>query len=201
MNQPVQFTLVRHGETIWNREMRLQGSKDIPLSDAGLAQAERVAARLSGETFHVLYSSRLQRAHKTGERIAAATGVPHHVHEDLRERHYGEVEGFTREQILDRYPDFWTPGQTYEVAGVESFEELSARAYNAVSQIADQHPGEHVVLVSHGGTINAFLHAISGGEYGSGVNKLGNTSVTRVIREADGTWKIVDVGCTAHLQE
>ncbi|TCP59629.1 alpha-ribazole phosphatase/probable phosphoglycerate mutase [Tumebacillus sp. BK434] len=200
MNQPVQFTLVRHGETIWNREMRLQGSKDIPLSETGLAQAERVAARLSRETFHVLYTSRLLRAHKTGETIAAAVGVPHHVQDDLRERHFGEFEGCTRQEILDRYPDFWTTGFSHDAPGVESFEALSARAYRAINLIADQHPGEHVVLVSHGGTINAFLHAITDGRLGSGISKLGNTSITRVLRDADGSWQVLEIGCTAHLE-
>ncbi|WP_157729452.1 histidine phosphatase family protein [Tumebacillus algifaecis] len=203
MNQLVRLTLVRHGETIWNREMRLQGSQDIPLSEIGLAQAEAVAKRLSAEQFHALYSSHLQRAHKTAETIASRSQVPHHVAEDLRERHFGEVEGLTREEILRHYPEFWNGDHTYDVAGVESFVALRDRAHQAIDKIADHHLGEHVVIVSHGGTINAFLNAflnaISAGLHGSGVNKLGNTSITRVFREADGSWQIIEIGCTAHL--
>jgi probable phosphoglycerate mutase len=201
MNQPVRFTLVRHGETIWNREMRLQGSRDIPLSDIGLTQAEQVAKRLSREQFHAVYSSHLERARKTAEMIAQLSGASHHVHEELRERSYGELEGFTREEILQKYPDFWDKGKNDQVPGVESFDELRERAHRTINAIADSHPGEHVVIVSHGGTINAFLHTISEGRYGSCVNKLGNTSITRVIREKDGTWQIVEIGCTAHLDE
>lgn len=201
MKQPTSITLVRHGETIWNREMRLQGSKDIPLSDLGVLQAEAVAKRLHNEPFHRVYSSHLSRAHTTADTVARTLQIPHHVHEHLQERSYGEIEGWTREQILERYPDFWAAGMSYVVPGLETFEQLSTRAHNTINQLADQHLGENLLIVSHGGTINAFLHAISAGQYGSGVNKLGNTSVTRVIREHDGKWRIESVGCTAHLGE
>jgi broad specificity phosphatase PhoE len=201
MKQPTHITLVRHGETIWNRELRLQGSKDIPLSDLGLAQAEAVAKRLQPETFHRVYSSHLNRAHKTADTLAQTLQLPHHVHEHLRERSYGEIEGWTREEILAKYPDFWGPGNSYDVPGLETFEQLSERVHQTINELANQHEGERLLLVSHGGTINAFLHAISGGQFGSGVNKLGNTSVTQVVREADGKWTIETVGCTEHLDE
>jgi broad specificity phosphatase PhoE len=200
MSKPTRITLVRHGETIWNREQRLQGSQDIPLSEKGLQQAERVAARLKDETAHAVYSSHLQRAHKTAEMIAAVLTVPHHVHPHLHERSYGEVEGWTRTQILERYPNFWGPDQDHvPIQGLETFAELCERAYAAIDHIAVRHSGKHVLVVSHGGTINAFLHKISQGDFGTGVNKLGNTSITRVIREHDGTWQIEEVGCTKHL--
>ncbi|MFD2168952.1 histidine phosphatase family protein [Tumebacillus lipolyticus] len=199
MNQPIHLTLVRHGETLWNREFRLQGSQDIPLSDTGLAQATAIAKRLSREQFQALYSSHLQRAHKTAETIAEASGVLHRVHKDLHERHFGEIEGHTRDEILERYPAIWGREKTYDVAGVEPFDALRERSRQAIEQIADQHPGEHVVIVSHGGTINAFLHSISDGRCGTGISTLGNTSVTRVLRDQDGVWQIIEIGCTAHL--
>lgn len=196
------ITLIRHGETVWNRELRMQGSQDIPLSDAGVEQARALADRLTREdTYHHIYSSRLQRAHKTAAAVAEALRIPHTVHDDLRERSFGELEGLTRPDILERYPDFFSPGQTYEVPGLETFEQVRDRAHRAVGDIVKKHPGEHVILVSHGGTINAFLHAISDGAYGTGVNKLGNTSVTKVIREHDGVWTIDTVNCTKHLPE
>lgn len=198
MTKPTRITLVRHGETIWNREMRLQGSRDIPLSEVGLQQAEAVAKRLQEETHHRVYSSHLQRAHKTAETIATLKSIPHHVHEDLQERSYGELEGFTREQILERYPDFWDHDRE-DIPGVETMSAARKRALNMLNQIADDHSGEHVLVVSHGGTINAFLHAISGGNFGTGVNKLGNTSISRVLRDEQGEWHIESVGDTSHL--
>lgn len=202
MTKRTRIILVRHGETIWNRELRLQGSRDIPLSEVGLAQADKVADRLQQERFHNVYSSHLQRAHKTASTIADRLQIPHHVHEDLRERHYGELEGMTREEILGRYPGFWEPGTDLSnVKGLELPEELRERAYRAVREIAERHPGEEIVIVSHGGTINAFLHRISRGELGTGINKLGNTSITRVVRDEDGSWQIESVGCTKHLDE
>ncbi|WP_161780726.1 histidine phosphatase family protein [Tumebacillus flagellatus] len=199
MGEKTIVTLVRHGETVWNRELRLQGSQDIPLSEVGLAQAEAVAVHLREEPFHVVYSSHLSRAHKTAERVAEAAGVEHRVLEGLMERSYGELEGWTRDEILAKYPDFWGPGKKYSVPGLESFEELAARASKAVHEIVEQHPGRNVLVVSHGGTINAFLHSISGGEYGAGVNKLGNTSVSRVVRNEDGSWSVLEVGRVDHL--
>ncbi|MGZ4032515.1 MAG: histidine phosphatase family protein [Tumebacillaceae bacterium] len=200
MTQPTKFTLVRHGETIWNREMRLQGSRDIPLSDVGLRQAEAVAKRLQNEPHHRVYSSHLQRAHKTADTIASLKGIPHHVQEDLQERSYGEVEGWTREEILAKYPDFWEANRA-DVPGVETVEAARQRAHTTINRIADEHPGEHVLIVSHGGTINAFLHAISAGTYGSGINKLGNTSISRVTRDEHGKWHIESVGDTEHLND
>lgn len=203
MQNPTQtyVTLVRHGETIWNRSQRMQGSQDIPLTDVGLAQAEAVAKRLQHEPCNIVYSSALSRAHQTAERIAEAVGVEHRVHDDLRERTFGEFEGLTRDEILARNPNFWDPGVRYDIPGFETFERLVDRVTQTMTEITDRHAGEHVLVVSHGGTIGAFLHAISGGSSGSGVHKLGNTSVTRVIREVDGSWQIVEVGCTAHLPE
>ncbi|PWK06304.1 histidine phosphatase family protein [Tumebacillus permanentifrigoris] len=194
-------TLVRHGETIWNRELRLQGSQDIPLSEVGLAQAEAVAKRLQHEPCDVVYSSHLSRAHRTAEMVAGSIGVEHQVCRDLMERSYGELEGWTREQILAKFPDFWGPGKEFSVAGLETFEELAERAKSAILEIVAKHAGGNVLIVSHGGTINAFLHSISDGVYGSGVNKLGNTSVSRVVFQEDGAWSVEMVGCTTHLLE
>ena len=203
MSAATRITLVRHGETVWNREMRLQGSRDIPLSEAGVSQAARVATRLQREEHHIVYSSDLERAHHTAATIADAIGdVDHLVRVDLRERSYGQLEGKTRGEILDLYPDFWEPNHRPDaLLGVETFDQLCDRALRSVTEIADQHPGQNILIVSHGGFINAFLHKISAGLYGSGVNKLGNTSVTRVVREIDDRWTIVDVGCVAHLDE
>ena len=200
--QPTRVTLVRHGETIWNREMRLQGAQDIPLSDAGLRQAALVAARLKGEEHHRLYSSHLQRAHKTAALLADALQLEHGVDEELRERSFGRLEGLTRSEITERHPGFWEPGFVPDAeSGVEPFEDLRERAVRIVDRIAAEHPGENVLIVSHGGFINAFLHKISEGMYGSGVNKLGNTSITRVTREADGGWTIESIGDTEHLDD
>jgi 2,3-bisphosphoglycerate-dependent phosphoglycerate mutase len=204
MQRPTRIMLVRHGETIWNRELRLQGSQDIPLTPVGEQQAERVARRLSDEPYrpHAVYSSPLQRAHKTAGTLARALQASHDVHDGLRERHFGELEGLTREQITERFPDFWGPEhKVYDIPGLESFPQVSERALQTVSELADRHPDEEVLIVSHGGFINAFLHKISDGKMGSGVNKLGNTSITRVVREKDGNWTILGVGDAAHLDE
>ena len=104
--------LVRHGETAWNRERRFQGHQDVPLSPAGLFQAERLAQRLKSETFDAVYSSDLKRAVQTAEIVARELALPVVTLKGLRERSMGEWEGLTQEEVAARFPDW--PGRIVE---------------------------------------------------------------------------------------
>jgi len=97
--------LIRHGETEWNREGRMQGHIDIPLSQEGVTQALRLAERFAGEAFDALVSSDLRRAFQTAERIAAGSGRPVLVDARLRERNLGVLQGLTREESARAYPE------------------------------------------------------------------------------------------------
>jgi len=96
--------VIRHGETAWNRESRIQGHIDIPLNDQGRWQAERLAQALADEPLAAIYSSDLQRAFDTAQAIAEATGLDVVADETLRERHFGDMEGLTHDEILARWP-------------------------------------------------------------------------------------------------
>src|SRR5690349_5142837 len=102
---PVQLLVVRHGETTWNREGRIQGHRDSPLTGRGLAQARATAARLAGERAGALYSSDLGRAQQTAREVAAATALPVRLDDGLRERAFGILEGLTWEEIDRDHPE------------------------------------------------------------------------------------------------
>ncbi len=158
--------LVRHGETIWNKELKYQGHTDVPLSDEGLRQAHLVAARLAGEKLAAVYASDLCRANVTAETIAARHSLPVTCLAELREVQFGDWEGLTYEGINERWPDEYVQlfHRTDEVRipGGETFHEVKERAAGAVARIVARHPGEAIVIVSHGGTIRTIICAALG---------------------------------------
>lgn len=155
--------LIRHGETIWNNEMRYQGHSDIPLSDEGREQAKKLSARLSGEEIDHVYASDLSRAYETAEIIAA----PHHKTvqkmEQLRETMFGVWEGLKFSEIQERFPEVWAkwrddPRTTVLPEG-ESLDSVYERVNRAINQIRARHPKETVVVVGHGGIIRLIIYA------------------------------------------
>jgi broad specificity phosphatase PhoE len=146
--------LVRHGETDWNRQHRIQGLTDIPLNATGRRQARAAGKLLSRRNWNGIYASPLSRASETASIIAGQTGLaePHPV-DALVERNYGEAEGLNFIEIDKRYPD------RSEVPGQESRAEVIERVVPALRDLAAAHPGESLIVVSHGGAIRAMLMA------------------------------------------
>src|SRR5699024_2298907 len=97
----------RHGQSTWNKERRVQGHMDIPLSDDGVKQAHQLANRIKDEMWDLVYASDLKRAKKTAEIIAKKSNLPLYLDHRLRERHWGEIEGTTREERADIFGDNW----------------------------------------------------------------------------------------------
>ncbi len=152
--------LARHGETDWNRARRWQGHADRPLTDRGRAQAAALAERLADIALHAVYSSDLRRARETAEAVARAQGLGLVELPALREVSVGSWEGLTRSEAETRFPEGfrrWLAGGTGWDDG-ESYGEMSARVLEAVDQIAREHEGKRVLIVSHGGPIRA-IHA------------------------------------------
>lgn len=162
--------LARHGETAWNRAGRWQGATDIPLSDAGRAQARTLAAALAGRGIVDIHASDLQRATETAEIIAATLGLAAaalKVDARLRERGFGCFEGFTREQCAERHPEAWArymADRRSTPPGGEPQPEVAARIVAAMTEIAraPRAAGEATLVVSHGGTIRTFIHEVTG---------------------------------------
>jgi probable phosphoglycerate mutase len=150
------ISLVRHGQTDWNLAKRIQGSSDIPLNDTGRAQAEATGRALAGGRFDAIYASPLSRALDTARIIAGHVGLGEPATlAAVAERQYGEAEGLTGEQILARWPD------GAPVPGRESREQVVERALPALRELGEQHPGENVIVVSHGGVISSLVRHVT----------------------------------------
>ncbi|MBL0421679.1 histidine phosphatase family protein [Ramlibacter sp. AW1] len=158
---------VRHGETAWNVDARIQGQLDIALNDTGWWQAERVGRALAADPVACIYASDLMRAWHTAEAIARAAGAPVVAEAGLRERRFGSFEGKTFKDIEAAWPEQalhwrrripdWTPPE-----GGESLLALRERVRGTVDQLASRHLGELIVLVAHGGVLDALYRLATG---------------------------------------
>ena len=159
------IVLVRHGETDWNLERRFQGHADRPLNDTGHAQAAALAESLSGEHLDAVYTSPLQRASQTAAIVAARLGLAARPLEALREIHVGDWEGLTVDDVKERYPEHVATDWRSGWPGGETYDELSARVLPALVSLADDHPGERVLAVTHAGPVRAALSSAMGLAY------------------------------------
>lgn len=179
----MEIYLVRHGETDWNVQGRLQGREDIPLNRDGRNQAMACGVALSEAGFTAIYSSPLSRARETAEEIAlyhACRVVPD---VSLTERDYGKLSGMTKEQ-RDAWEARGLPN------GVEPWRALAGRAMAAVDKCAKEYgESDRIALVSHGAWINSVLAVLSRHEIGSGKTQLKNTCIS-VLRREEKEWEI-----------
>lgn len=182
---------IRHGETAWNVDTRIQGHLDIPLNDTGRWQAERVAAALAHEPVAAIYASDLKRADETARAIARATGAEVISHTGLRERHFGVFEGRTFEDIASAWPDQseqwrkrhpeWAP------EGGESLLQLRARVGDTAHELAARHRGQQIVLVAHGGVLDTLYRIATGQEVQAPRTwQLGNAAINRLLWTPQG---------------
>jgi broad specificity phosphatase PhoE len=142
--------LVRHGETDWNAEGRLQGHTDRPLNDYGRRQAGALAEELAADSIDAAYSSDLARARETAEIVAARLGLAVSVDPGLREKNWGSWEGLTPDERLK-----------VDYVG-ESTQAHRERTLASLLAIAERHPGERVLVVTHGGSVRRVQAAVSG---------------------------------------
>ncbi len=171
--------LVRHGQTNWNLENRLQGREDIPLNDTGRSQAKLCAQSLSSETWNTIYTSPLSRSKETAQIISDYTNHPPVIIEPLlTEREMGKGSGMIWKDLKTHYPNY--PQEIPE--GMEPLDQLCLRMEQALHTcIGKSAKNNHnIILVSHGGSINALLYHLSGGTIGTGITYLKNTCISRL---------------------
>ena len=200
---------IRHGETAWNVDTRIQGQLDIGLNDTGRWQAQRTAQALAHEDIAAVYSSDLSRAFETAQTIANALSarcalqvVPHL---GLRERHFGHFQGKTWAEIETHWPEdarlwrqrdpAWSP-----VEG-ESLLQLRERIAQCVHELAQQHTGEQIVLVAHGGVMDV-LYRLATGQSTQAPRTwhLGNAAINRLLWTPQGL-SLVGWGDVSHFED
>lgn len=187
----IEVALVRHGETDWNRQGRMQGRRDIPLNGTGLQQAKRLAERLAADRWDLVFSSDLARAAMTADCVARAAGVMRVVRDPrLSERDFGPLEGTTAAERLRRWGSEWPR----DVRGMESDEALFGRAEAFLAELAARGAGRFVV-VTHGGWIRVVFRRLFPER---AAEHLGNTALS-LLRHEHGTWRCLFAHDTSHL--
>ena len=164
--QVTRIIAIRHGETAWNAESRLQGQIDVPLNALGRAQAATLAEALHGEGLAAVVSSDLGRAWQTALALAWPLGLPLSANPGLRERGFGVLEGLTYAEIDSQQPEMarrWRHREPdFEPEGGESLVRFSARCLATAEQLAAAHTGQAVALVCHGGVLDCLYRAAAG---------------------------------------
>lgn len=205
--------LIRHGETAWNAERRLQGHLDIALNAEGERQAAALGAALAGEQIDLVISSDLARARQTAEAILRARGASDasrvQLDPQLRERCYGGFEGLLYSEIATRFPLEFAAWQARNVDAVlpsgknqgETFRSFFERATKAILGHAARHPGQTLALVAHGGVLECAYRAALGLPLETPRDfKVHNASINRFVVE-QGVLKLVSWGEIAHLRQ
>jgi broad specificity phosphatase PhoE len=201
---PARLLLIRHGQSTWNREHRIQGQLDPPLSEQGQHQAALLGARLAGRKFSAFYASDLSRALETADVIAQAVGLRPEPARSLREIYLGEWEGLRTEEIAERFPQAWS-SWTEEpdwdlVPGGEGAAIFDARVSRALDEIMQLHQHGDVLVVTHGGVIQIALHRVVGRPpQGLFPFKIQNGSIT-LLERRDGRMVIGGVNDIGHLE-
>ena len=194
---------IRHGETAWNVDSRLQGHLDIPLNDVGLWQARQAALALADEPIDAIYSSDLQRAWVTARAIAETTQAPLTAHQGLRERSFGVLQGHTFEELEAKEPEQayrWRKRDpAFAPEGGESLIALRERITATTYALVAQHVGGQIVLVAHGGVLDVLYRAATRQDIQAPRTwQLGNAAINRLLWTPDGL-SLVGWADTQHL--
>ncbi len=202
------YVLIRHGESVWNGERRIQGNQDPPLSPRGRQQADLLAARLDvylPKGAAAIYTSPLRRAAETAERIGLAARLPVIAEPDLREMCLGTWEGMTVPEIQAAFPgtyERWLADPlAHPAPGGENLEAFGRRVNGAFDRMRAAHAGTDLVLVSHGGAIKALLCYVLGLPVGSLFRIKQDNTAVNIVDADDTTRRVVLVNDTCHLAE
>jgi len=195
--------LVRHGETDWNSERRLQGQIDIELNATGLAQARAVRGGLADQRFVAVYSSTLTRAWATAEIAIAGSGLAVSPAPTLRERHYGVYQGLTAAEAALRHPQVHRRHERrdidFDYESGESLTGFATRVMTGLTQIAERHTGEAVLGFTHGGVLDIVYRAAIGRRLeGPRDFPIPNAGINWLEYE-EGTWRILNWADQRHL--
>lgn len=195
--------LIRHGQTDWNVEPRFRGMADIPLNEAGVAQAEALARRLASEPIAAVYSSPLRRAIQTAEIIARPHGLPVEPAQGFASADYGRWEGMLVAEVARQHPDLYDlwlhHPERLQFPGGENLDQVRDRAFRALMEILPRHPDQRIVVVSHQVVTRTLLCAVLGlstAHYW----RLGQaTACLNRFTYGEGEFRLVTLNDTCHL--
>jgi probable phosphoglycerate mutase len=202
--QLTRLVAIRHGETAWNVDTRIQGQLDIPLNDKGRWQAQQLGAAIAHEGIEAIYSSDLARAWQTAQALADACGLEPVAEPGLRERAFGIFEGHTFAEIEQRWPDGHQRWKRRDVdfgpEGGEVLHAFYARSVQTVERIARAHRGGTIALVAHGGVMDCLYRAAARLELRAPRTwQLGNAGINRLLHTDEG-FVLIGWGDVAHLE-
>lgn len=202
--QATRIIAIRHGETAWNVDTRIQGQLDVELNDTGRWQAQQTALALQEEDIAAIYASDLSRAFETARAIGAVAGLQPVPVPALRERHFGHFQTLTWAEIETQWPQQAQQWRTrvpdWSPQGGESLLTLRARISDAVHTLAQRHLGQQIVLVAHGGVMDVLYRLATGQELQAPRQwPLGNAAVNRLLWTPQGL-SLVGWGDDRHLQ-
>jgi probable phosphoglycerate mutase len=179
VTEATRILAIRHGQTAWNADGRIQGHTDIALDALGQRQAERLAQALADEDLQAIYSSDLTRARQTAAPLAARKKLSARFDPGLRERSFGEFEGLSFAQIAQRWPEqaaAWRRRDPdFGARGGEVLRDFRDRTVAAVTRLAQAHRGQSIALVTHGGVLDLLYR-----------------EATRVALDAPRTWQLAN---------
>ena len=202
--EATRLIVLRHGETAWNVDTRIQGQLDIGLNATGVRQAQQLGEALADETVAAIYASDLARARDTALAVAGPLGMEVVAEPRLRERAFGQFEGRTFADIEANSPDearrWRTRDPDFEPEGGESLIVFRRRVTAVASELAARHPGALVVLVAHGGVMDVLYRAATGQELQAPRTwHLGNAAINRLLWTPQG-FSLIGWGDIAHLR-
>lgn len=198
------FCFVRHGETAWNAERRIQGQIDIQLNAAGEAQARALGPGLTGHTFAAVYSSDLRRAWDTAQIAAAVLGLAVSPAPTLRERNFGVLQGLTMDEALRRYPDVYREHQVRSLhsdyRGGESLSGFAKRVMEGLKEMAAYHAGQTVLGFTHGGVLDIVHRTAVGRPLEAPRDFLLPNAALNWLEYCDGRWRLISWADCGHLE-
>lgn len=196
--------LIRHGQTEWNLEERMQGHKDSPLTKVGIIQAKKLHESLINKKIHSIYSSESKRAYDTAKIIQGNRNIPFHVCKELKEINMGKWEGMKQADIITQYPNawnyFWNNPEKYTAIGEgESYEKFKNRVIPTLNNIISSNQGKNIMIVTHRITIKIIMSYFKNQDIHEITNNPDiNPASLSIISVCNGISKILSYGDTSH---
>lgn len=196
--------VVRHGQTAWNAQSRIQGHTDIGLDATGASQARALGEALAASGLQALYASDMARAVQTAQPVAERTGLPIQAEPGLRERAFGVFEGMTHADVALHWPDLarrWRRRDPdFRPEGGEALADFYARSVACAVRLAARHPGQTIALVTHGGVLDCLYRAATRASLQAPRTwQLGNASINRLLYSPEG-FTLVGWNDSLHLE-